>query len=34
MDERLKDILEWLYCIIIAVVLALLFKTRDRTKTI
>ena len=26
MNEKIKDILEWIYCIIIAVVLALLFR--------
>ncbi|MBQ2938248.1 MAG: signal peptidase I [Clostridia bacterium] len=34
MDERLKDILEWLYCIIIAIVLALLFRYYIGTPTI
>ena len=34
MDERLKDILEWLFCIIIAIVLALLFRFYIGTPTI
>lgn len=34
MDEKLKDILEWLYCIIIAIVLALLFRYYIGTPTI
>lgn len=34
MNEKLKDILEWAYCIIIAVVLALLFRYYIGTPTI
>lgn len=34
MNEKLKDILEWLYCIIIAIVLALLFRYYIGTPTI
>ena len=34
MDERLKDMLEWLYCIVIAIVLALLFRYFIGTPTI
>ena len=34
MNEKLKDILEWAYCIIIAVVLALLFRYYIGTTTI
>ena len=34
MDERVKDILEWVYCIIIALVLALLFRYFIATPTI
>lgn len=34
MNSKLKDILEWLYCIIIAVVLALLFRYYIGTPTI
>ena len=34
MDERVKDILEWVYCIIIALVLALLFRYYIATPTI
>lgn len=34
MDERVKDILEWIYCIIIALVLALLFRYFIATPTI
>ena len=34
MDERIKDILEWVYCIIIALVLALLFRYFIATPTI
>ena len=29
MNEKIKDILEWIYCIIIAVVLALLFTLKN-----
>ena len=34
MNEKVKDILEWIYCIIIAVVLALLFRYFIGTPTI
>lgn len=34
MNEKIKDILEWIYCIIIAVVLALLFRYFIGTPTI
>ena len=34
MNERVKDILEWVYCIIIALVLALLFRYFVATPTI
>ena len=34
MDENVKDILEWVYCIIIALVLALLFRYYIATPTI
>ena len=34
MNEKVKDILEWIYCIIIAVVLALLFRYYIGTPTI
>lgn len=34
MNEKFKDILEWLYCIIIAIVLALLFRYYIGTPTI
>lgn len=34
MDKRIKDILEWVYCIIIALVLALLFRYFIGTPTI
>lgn len=34
MNQRIKDILEWIYCIIIAVVLALLFRYFIGTPTI
>ena len=34
MNEKVKDILEWIYCIIIAVVLALLFRYYVGTPTI
>ena len=34
MNEKLKDILEWLYCIIIAIVLALVFRYFIGTPTI
>lgn len=34
MNEKLKDILEWLYCIVIAIVLALLFRYYIGTPTI
>lgn len=34
MNEKVKDILEWIYCIIIAVVLALLFRFYIGTPTI
>lgn len=34
MNEKIKDILEWVYCIIIAVVLALLFRYYIGTPTI
>ena len=34
MDERVKDILEWVYCIIIALVLALIFRYYIATPTI
>ena len=34
MNEKVKDILEWIYCIIIAIVLALLFRYFIGTPTI
>ena len=34
MNEKLKDILEWVYCIVIAIVLALLFRYYIGTPTI
>ena len=34
MNEKAKDILEWIYCIVIAVVLALLFRYFIGTPTI
>ena len=34
MSEKVKDILEWVYCIVIAVILALLFRYYIGTPTI
>ena len=34
MNEKVKDILEWFYCIVIAIVLALLFRYFIGTPTI
>lgn len=34
MNEKLKDVLEWIYCVVIAVVLALLFRFYIGTPTI
>ena len=34
MNEKIKDLLEWIYCIVIAVVLALLFRFYIGTPTI
>ena len=34
MNEKVKDILEWVYCIVIAIVLALLFRYYIGTPTI
>lgn len=34
MDERIKEVLEWVYCIVIALVLALLFRYYIATPTI